>query len=75
MGEIPRSSFQFDFELEKKILAEAEKENPNWVKFGLENLPSRPMTSTPSAVYHLHRALQKELANNLYLFSHSFAVS
>nr|GEW95520.1 ubiquitin-associated/translation elongation factor EF1B protein [Tanacetum cinerariifolium] len=29
IGEIPRSTFQFDFELERKILAEAEKESPN----------------------------------------------
>ncbi|MFS7914435.1 putative ubiquitin-associated protein [Helianthus anomalus] len=39
IGEIPRSTFQFDFELERKILAEAEKENPNWSNIGLENLP------------------------------------
>ncbi|KAF5800510.1 putative ubiquitin-associated protein [Helianthus annuus] len=39
IGEIPRSTFQFDFELERKILAEAEKENPNWSNLGLENLP------------------------------------
>jgi len=41
IGDIPRSTFQFDFELEKKILAEAEKENQNWSRLGLENLPSK----------------------------------
>ncbi|TKY56014.1 hypothetical protein E2542_SST20441 [Spatholobus suberectus] len=40
-GDIPRSNFQFDFGLEKKILAEANKENPNWSKFGMENLPTK----------------------------------
>ncbi|AQL01926.1 Ubiquitin-associated/translation elongation factor EF1B protein [Zea mays] len=33
MVEIPRSTFNFDFEYERMILAEAEKENPNWTKF------------------------------------------
>ncbi|CAH9116159.1 unnamed protein product [Cuscuta epithymum] len=28
--DIPRSSFQFDFDFEKKILAEAEKDTQNW---------------------------------------------
>ncbi|KAG8093916.1 hypothetical protein GUJ93_ZPchr0012g19317 [Zizania palustris] len=35
--EIPRSTFNFDFEYERKILAEAEKDNPNWSKFVVEN--------------------------------------
>ncbi|KAL1344354.1 hypothetical protein HN51_018199 [Arachis hypogaea] len=39
VGDIPRSNFQFDFGLERKIMAEAQKENPNWSKFGTENLP------------------------------------
>ena len=50
MGDIPRSTFQFDFDLEKKILAEAEKENQNWSRFASENLPSRTTQSIPSAV-------------------------
>ncbi|KAK4357457.1 hypothetical protein RND71_023067 [Anisodus tanguticus] len=41
VGDIPRSTFHFDFDLEKKILAEAEKESQNWSCLGLENLPSR----------------------------------
>ncbi|XP_062120257.1 uncharacterized protein LOC133834604 [Humulus lupulus] len=48
VGEIPRSNFQFDFELERKILAEAEKENQNWMKFVPENPPSRTPASMSS---------------------------
>eukprot|EP01018_Ginkgo_biloba_P003957 Gb_01535 [translate_table: standard] len=36
-GEIPRSTFHFDFDLERKILAEAEKENQNWSRVAVEN--------------------------------------
>ncbi|KAK7828272.1 uncharacterized protein LOC112020209 isoform X1 [Quercus suber] len=48
IGDIPRSNFQFDFEFERKILAEAEKDSQNWSRFGLENLPSRNTESTSS---------------------------
>ncbi|XP_060203777.1 uncharacterized protein LOC132632015 [Lycium barbarum] len=41
VGDIPRSTFNFDFDLEKRILAEAEKETQNWSTLGLENLPPR----------------------------------
>jgi hypothetical protein len=47
MAEIPRSTFNFDFDFERKILAEAEKENPNWSKFIIER-PAPPVT--PQAV-------------------------
>lgn len=53
MGDIPRSSFQFDYEFERKILAEAEKESQNWSKLGLENLPSKTTESTSSLVRYL----------------------
>ncbi|CAJ2667550.1 unnamed protein product [Trifolium pratense] len=46
VGDIPRSNFQFDFGLERKILAEAEKDNPNWSKFGVENLPTKASDNT-----------------------------
>ncbi|XP_061953398.1 uncharacterized protein LOC133675880 [Populus nigra] len=47
--EIPRSSFQFDFELERQILAEAEKDSPNWSRLlGLENSPPKPLQPTSS---------------------------
>lgn len=53
IGEIPRSTFQFDFELERKILAEAEKENPNWSNLGLENLPQKTAKPISRAVCHI----------------------
>ncbi|XP_057951114.1 uncharacterized protein LOC131145955 [Malania oleifera] len=46
-GDIPRSNFQFDFEFERKILVEAEKDSQNWSRLGLENLPSR--TTEPAS--------------------------
>ncbi|KAJ0772236.1 putative ubiquitin-associated protein [Helianthus annuus] len=52
IGEIPRSTFRFDFELERKILAEAEKENPNWSNLGLENLPRETAKPISRAVCH-----------------------
>jgi hypothetical protein len=42
MVEVPRSTFNFDFEYERKILAEAEKENPNWGKFVVEKQAPPP---------------------------------
>ncbi|TVU12449.1 hypothetical protein EJB05_46097 [Eragrostis curvula] len=44
MADIPRSTFNFDFEYERKILAEAEKENPNWSKFVVERQAPPPVT-------------------------------
>uniref|UniRef100_A0A453QSV1 UBA domain-containing protein n=1 Tax=Aegilops tauschii subsp. strangulata TaxID=200361 RepID=A0A453QSV1_AEGTS len=43
MVEVPRSTFNFDFEYERKILAEAEKENPNWGKFVIESSNWMPL--------------------------------
>ncbi|KAL7612094.1 hypothetical protein Lser_V15G09541 [Lactuca serriola] len=72
IGEIPRSTFQFDFELERKILAEAEKENPNWSKLGLENLPhktakpiSRANSSSGSGSGSVDPVVGKYLATGL----------
>lgn len=65
VGDIPRSDFQFDFELERKILAEAEKENQNWVKLGLENLPSRTVPSTASAGPAADPTVSKYIASGL----------
>ncbi|CAN8244458.1 unnamed protein product [Cochlearia groenlandica] len=50
VGDIPRSSFQFDFGLERRVLAEAEKENPDWTKFGTENPPARFSEPTPTSM-------------------------
>nr|CAD1822256.1 unnamed protein product [Ananas comosus var. bracteatus] len=46
MPEVPRSTFKFDFEFEKRILAEAEKESQNWSRFAAENPSSKPAAST-----------------------------
>lgn len=46
MPEVPRSTFKFDFEFEKRILAEAEKESQNWSRFAAENQSSKPAAST-----------------------------
>ncbi|GMJ14962.1 hypothetical protein like AT5G53330 [Hibiscus trionum] len=49
VADIPRSNFQFDFDFERKILAEADKESMNWSKLGLENFASNP-AETPSSM-------------------------
>lgn len=41
MPNIPRSTFQFDFDFERRILAEAEKETQNWGKIAGETQPSK----------------------------------
>ncbi|GMH08926.1 hypothetical protein Nepgr_010766 [Nepenthes gracilis] len=56
MGEIPRSNFHFNFDLEKKILAEAEKENQDWSHLVSENLPSRTRESTSSTISDMTNA-------------------
>ncbi|XP_020217880.1 uncharacterized protein LOC109801264 isoform X2 [Cajanus cajan] len=49
-GDNPRSNFQFDFELERKILAEAQKDNPNWSKFGSEYMPTKSSDTSTSKI-------------------------
>ncbi|KAI9096735.1 hypothetical protein K1719_025914 [Acacia pycnantha] len=45
-GDIPRSNFQFDFDLERKVLAEAEKkQNSNWSRFVMEIPPAKSVES------------------------------
>lgn len=51
MVEIPRSTFNFDFEYERRILAEAEKENPNWSKFVVERQAPPPVPVPQQASY------------------------
>lgn len=48
MQDVPRSTFKFDFEFERRILAEVEKENPDWSKFVGES-HQRPSSSRPPA--------------------------
>ncbi|XVF12607.1 hypothetical protein REPUB_Repub08aG0133600 [Reevesia pubescens] len=66
VGDIPRSNFQFDFEFERKILAEADKENMNWSRLGLENLPSsKPTQSTSSPGSNSDPVVSKYIASGL----------
>ncbi|XP_010261469.1 PREDICTED: uncharacterized protein LOC104600297 isoform X1 [Nelumbo nucifera] len=65
MEDIPRSTFQFDFEFEKKILAEAEKESQNWSKLVLENLPSRGTESISSLGSAADPVVSKYIASGL----------
>jgi hypothetical protein len=67
VGDIPRSNFQFDFGLERKILAEAEKDNPNWSKFGIENLPTKASDTSSSKVIFLDLEQKVLIYYNLYL--------
>lgn len=48
MTEVPRSTFQYDFDFEKKILAEADRDSQNWSKFALESQSSKTAASTSS---------------------------
>ncbi|KAF3789164.1 hypothetical protein EJ110_NYTH09771 [Nymphaea thermarum] len=52
MAEIPRSTFQFDFDLERKILAEAEKDGQNWSSMVVENEPTSRTPETSSLTGH-----------------------
>ena len=65
VGDIPRSNFQFDFEFERKILAEAEKENMNWSKLGLENLSSKPIETSSSTGANSDPVVSKYIASGL----------
>ncbi|XP_021764945.1 uncharacterized protein LOC110729520 [Chenopodium quinoa] len=65
MGDIPRSAFHFDFDLEKKILAEAEKENQNWSRLASENFPSRTPQSMPSSTTAADPVVSKYIASGL----------
>ncbi|XP_039116097.1 uncharacterized protein LOC120251587 isoform X1 [Dioscorea cayenensis subsp. rotundata] len=46
MPNIPRSTFQFDFDFERRILAEAEKETQNWGKIAGETQPTKTAPSS-----------------------------
>lgn len=51
VGDIPRSTFQFDFDFERKILAEAEKESQNWNRIVMESPSSKAAESTSLVQY------------------------
>ncbi|XP_022734271.1 uncharacterized protein LOC111287858 [Durio zibethinus] len=75
VGDIPRSNFQFDFEFERKVLAEADKESMNWSRLGLENLPSKPTQSTSSPVANSDPVVSKYIASGLSREAVSVAVA
>ncbi|GLU21202.1 hypothetical protein SLE2022_373550 [Rubroshorea leprosula] len=64
-GDIPRSNFQFDFELERKIVAEVERGGQNWSRLGLENLPSNATESTSSVGSVADPVVSKYIASGL----------
>lgn len=51
VGDIPRSTFEFNFDFERKILAEAEKERQNWNRIAMESPSSKTTESTSLVVY------------------------
>ncbi|KAE8728239.1 HAT transposon superfamily isoform 1 [Hibiscus syriacus] len=65
VADIPRSNFQFDFDFERKILAEAEKESMNWSKLGLENFSSKPTETTSSMGANSDHVVSKYIAAEL----------
>ncbi|KAF3432886.1 hypothetical protein FNV43_RR23988 [Rhamnella rubrinervis] len=65
VGDIPRSNFQFDFDFERKVIAEAEKESQNWSRLGLENLPPRTTVSTSSVGSTADPIVSKYIASGL----------
>uniref|UniRef100_A0A7N0RB70 UBA domain-containing protein n=1 Tax=Kalanchoe fedtschenkoi TaxID=63787 RepID=A0A7N0RB70_KALFE len=49
VGDIPRSTFEFDFQLEKRIMAEVEKDAQNWSRVISDLFPSKPPEPTSLA--------------------------
>uniref|UniRef100_K3XXM2 UBA domain-containing protein n=2 Tax=Setaria italica TaxID=4555 RepID=K3XXM2_SETIT len=77
MVEIPRSTFNFDFEYERRILAEAEKENPNWSKFVVERQappPPVPQQARPASSGSGDPVVDKYVSMGLGREAVSFAV-
>ncbi|CAM8944828.1 hypothetical protein QQ045_014770 [Rhodiola kirilowii] len=48
-GDIPRSTFEFDFQLEKRIMAEVDKDPHNWSRVVSDLFPTKPQEATSSA--------------------------
>ncbi|KAL8095801.1 uncharacterized protein LOC141693036 isoform X2 [Apium graveolens] len=65
IGDIPRSNFQFDFDFERKVLAEAEKERPDWSKLVHENPPPRPAEIPPSQGSTTDHVVRKYITSGL----------
>lgn len=75
MGEIPRSNFQYDFEFEKRVLAEAEKETQNWSQLGSELVPRRTAEPVPSVTPRVDPVMSKYIALGLNREAVSLALS
>lgn len=75
VGDIPRSTVHFDFEFEKRILAEAEKGSINWSRLGLENPPSKAAESTSSLGSITDPVVRKYIASGLSREAVPFAVA
>ncbi|XP_044504818.1 uncharacterized protein LOC123225037 [Mangifera indica] len=65
IGDIPRSNFQFDFDFERRVLAEAEKGSQNWSRLGMENVPSKTTESTSSLGSVADPVVSKYIASGL----------
>ncbi|KAL2556134.1 Ubiquitin-associated/translation elongation factor EF1B protein [Forsythia ovata] len=65
VGEIPRCNFNFDFEFERNVLAEAVKENPNWTRLGIEIVPPKTAASTSSYGPATDPVVSKYIASGL----------
>ncbi|XP_057821617.1 uncharacterized protein LOC131034227 [Cryptomeria japonica] len=74
LGEIPRSTFQFDFDFERKILAEAEKGSQNWNRIALES-PSRQKSEPNSLGSVDDQIINKYVAMGLNREAVSLAVT
>ncbi|XP_077228240.1 ubiquitin-associated/translation elongation factor EF1B protein [Tasmannia lanceolata] len=72
--DIPRSTFQFDFEFERKILAEAEKESQNWNRISMESHSSKTAESTSSLGYVPDPVVSKYVTSGLDREAVSLAV-
>ncbi|ERM96591.1 uncharacterized protein LOC18424526 [Amborella trichopoda] len=75
MAEIPRCSFLFDFEFERKILAEAEKESQNWSKIATETPSSSKPTESGTQESAADQLVNKYAALGLNREAVSFAVA
>ncbi|TMX05344.1 hypothetical protein EJD97_023854 [Solanum chilense] len=54
-GDVPQCTFQFDSDLEKKILAEAnQKESQIWSRLPVENLQSRGSGQASKVHFHVN---------------------
>ncbi|KAF6172962.1 hypothetical protein GIB67_006338 [Kingdonia uniflora] len=73
--DIPRSSFQFDFDFERRILAEAEKESQNWGRLGLDHVSPKTSQSFSSSGPGIDPIASKYIASGLSREAVSLAIA